>query len=54
VPPAYRTVQIRRTSFGARVEAYALAGGARLYAPLVVTWNFKAAQRALAAAEAGA
>jgi hypothetical protein len=52
VPPASRTVQVRRTAGGARVEVYALPSGAKLYVPLIAEWNFKAAQRALAAAEA--
>lgn len=53
MPPRQRAVQIRQTATGTRVEVYTLPSGARLYVPLVASWNFKAARSALAQAEAG-
>jgi hypothetical protein len=45
-------VKVRKTADGTRVEVYTLPSGARLYVPLVASWNFKAARTALAQAEA--
>ena len=51
--PRLRAVQVKQTADGTRVEVYTLPNGARLYVPLVASWNYKAAQCALARAEAG-
>jgi hypothetical protein len=47
-----RAVQVKQTADGVRVEVYTLPSGARLYVPLVASWNFKAARSALAQSEA--
>ncbi|WP_374469852.1 hypothetical protein [Phenylobacterium sp.] len=50
--PRLRAVKVKQTANGTRVEVYTLPSGARLYVPLVPSWNFQAARSALAQAEA--